>query len=262
MTTDSSTPRYAFCGNRAFVLEAMRGAGLAVAVSVIANSYAEKFCREKNIPHVVIHNKHELLHWLGSLTCDIFIANGCPYKIPVAQFPHVRCVNIHPSYLPDLRGADPVPGAILFARDSGATCHLMDDGFDTGSIIAQTRLPYSHEWDALMLYPLSFNAEVAAFTDALKRGFAPLHPQIMTGDEIYYSFKPQDLAIDTQDDAHAIIRRVRAFNTPNKLARLLWQGNEIKITHAEIVPIDYIPMKNEIVLPKKGGKLRLEIAKP
>ena len=43
-----------------------------------------------------------------------------------------KYVNIHPSFLPDLRGIDPVLGSILFKRDAGATCHIMSEKIDAG----------------------------------------------------------------------------------------------------------------------------------
>jgi len=259
MTTDS----YSFCGNRAYVLEAMLAAGLDIAsIAVVAGSYAEKFCNEKNISHTSVAGRQDFLQWLGLVHSNLFIANGYPYKVPVAEFPNIKFINIHPSYLPELRGADPIPGAILFARDSGATCHLMDASLDTGDIIAQTRLPYSPDWDALTLYPRCFTLEAEIFKAALARDFQPLHPQKNSGNEIYYSFKPEDLQIQEHEDAQAVLRRVHAFNTPNKLARFIKDGREYKITKAEIVPSSTSATENELVIQKGGTALRLQISKP
>ena len=48
-----------------------------------------------------------------------------------------RAVNIHISYLPWNRGADPNFWSWLNDTPKGATIHLLDEGVDTGPIIAQ-----------------------------------------------------------------------------------------------------------------------------
>lgn len=51
-------------------------------------------------------------------------------------------VNIHCSLLPQLRGATPIPGAIIGKfSESGVTIHFVDEGIDTGDIILQRRMP-------------------------------------------------------------------------------------------------------------------------
>lgn len=49
-----------------------------------------------------------------------------------------RILNIHPSILPDHRGKDAIKDAFKEGDEKmGATIHLVDDGVDTGQIIAQ-----------------------------------------------------------------------------------------------------------------------------
>lgn len=73
------------------------------------------------------------------------IAVACfPRRIPsdVLALPALGCLNAHPSLLPDNRGPDPLFWA--FQRGdtaTGATIHLMDEGFDSGPIVAQQRIP-------------------------------------------------------------------------------------------------------------------------
>jgi methionyl-tRNA formyltransferase len=50
-------------------------------------------------------------------------------------------LNLHPSLLPRHRGATPIPAAILAGdRETGVTLMRMDDGLDTGPIVAQRRI--------------------------------------------------------------------------------------------------------------------------
>lgn len=51
-------------------------------------------------------------------------------------------LNVHPSLLPRHRGATPIPAAILAGDDeTGVTVIRMDEGIDTGPILAQERIP-------------------------------------------------------------------------------------------------------------------------
>jgi len=51
-------------------------------------------------------------------------------------------LNLHPSLLPRHRGATPIPAAILAGDvETGVTLMRMDEGLDTGPIVAQRRVP-------------------------------------------------------------------------------------------------------------------------
>jgi len=57
------------------------------------------------------------------------------------RFPD-KIVNVHPSLLPAFPGAHPVEDQLAAGvRESGATVHLVDEGIDSGPILAQERVP-------------------------------------------------------------------------------------------------------------------------
>ena len=56
------------------------------------------------------------------------------------------CANLHPSYLPFNRGAYPNVWAIAEGTPAGATLHMLDEGIDTGDILAQLEVE-THPWD-------------------------------------------------------------------------------------------------------------------
>jgi phosphoribosylglycinamide formyltransferase-1 len=66
----------------------------------------------------------------------------------VAKF-SPRIINIHPALLPNFPGAHAVRDALASgARETGATVHIVDEGVDTGPILAQeavTVLPADDE---------------------------------------------------------------------------------------------------------------------
>ncbi|RME84889.1 MAG: methionyl-tRNA formyltransferase, partial [Caldilineae bacterium] len=56
----------------------------------------------------------------------------------VLELPRYGCINVHASLLPRWRGASPINAAILAGDPiTGSTIMLMDEGMDTGPILAQ-----------------------------------------------------------------------------------------------------------------------------
>jgi len=53
-----------------------------------------------------------------------------------------RIINIHPSLLPSFTGLDAQKQAVdAGVKEAGCTVHFVDDGIDTGAIIAQAKVP-------------------------------------------------------------------------------------------------------------------------
>ena len=53
-----------------------------------------------------------------------------------------RIVNVHPSLLPEFPGAHAVEEQLAAGvGESGATVHLVDEGVDSGAVLAQERVP-------------------------------------------------------------------------------------------------------------------------
>lgn len=89
-------------------------------------------------------NRPEALERIAAEQCEIMLvaAYGQILKLPLLQLPRVGCVNLHGSLLPRHRGASPVQSAIL-AGDavSGTSIMLMDEGLDTGAVLAMRTTP-------------------------------------------------------------------------------------------------------------------------
>ena len=74
--------------------------------------------------------------------CDWLISYGYRYIVPqevLDMFPG-RAINLHISYLPWNRGADPNLWSWAEDTPKGVTIHRMDAGIDTGPILFQTRM--------------------------------------------------------------------------------------------------------------------------
>ncbi len=268
--------KFCFSCNRFFVLEEMLNAKLDICrIFAVPGSFLQRELVKRNIPFEFIEDKKRLTAQLLSLDFDYFIANGLPVILPVKQLTEKNSkqfINIHPSLLPDMRGKDPVPGALLYGHSSGATCHFMNDGIDTGNIIEQVAIDYSEGLDCGLLYQLSFEAEKEVFSKALKNGFHNKGPQVLTGDEVYYNLKEADKVIDFNKDTDFILRQVKAFNSRTQGAYFIFNGLKVIVRDAEIVTNSYLIDKtkhlqeNEVVfvyeqkilLKKASGCIKLK----
>ena len=60
---------------------------------------------------------------------------------PILDIPRLGCLNVHPSLLPANRGPDPLFWTFHDGhRETGVTIHRMDEGLDTGPIVAQEKI--------------------------------------------------------------------------------------------------------------------------
>jgi len=77
------------------------------------------------------------------------VAFGAILTPEVLALPRAGCVNLHGSLLPDYRGASPVQHALWDGRTESGVCTLfMDEGIDTGDVIACRREPIRDDDDA------------------------------------------------------------------------------------------------------------------
>jgi len=234
--------KYIFVGNRRFVLEEMLKAPIElVAVIIIAGTHLQRDVEQGRLDLEAvgrvetITGKQQLLDLLNELDFDILVSNGCPYILPISKMKPAVYANIHPSCLPDLKGVDPTIGAILYGRDSGATCHIMNDKIDAGDIISQIRIPFSEDLDVSLLYQLSFIAEKEAFREALKNQFAPHQTQQPTDDLIYYTRSFADRAITFSESNDQIIRKTKSFCNKSQGCYFMYCGVQYRCYEAQLL---------------------------
>lgn len=62
-------------------------------------------------------------------------------KAPILEIDSLKCLNIHPSLLPDYKGVDPAFYAMLRREQAtGVTVHFQDESFDSGEILEQQQV--------------------------------------------------------------------------------------------------------------------------
>ena len=100
----------------------------------------------------------------------VVVAYGLILPQPILDAPRLGCLNMHASILPRWRGAAPIQRAIMAGdTETGIDAMLMEEGLDTGPVLASIRTPITREDTAGTLH------------DRLARLAADLAPRALSG---------------------------------------------------------------------------------
>jgi methionyl-tRNA formyltransferase len=174
---------------------------------------------------------------LRDLAPDLIIVAAYGLILPraVLMIPPRGCVNTHASLLPRHRGAAPMMAAILAGdAETGITLMRMDEGLDTGAILAQRAIPINPEDTTGTLTPKLATVAAELMIETLPpilAGEIEPQPQDHTRATLFKQIKKEEGLIDWSHPAVEIVRRVRAFN-PWPSAFTFWNGAQLKILRA------------------------------
>lgn len=179
----------------------------------------------------------EVVAELASLQPHVVVvaAFGQILRPEVLSLPPLGCINVHASLLPRWRGAAPVQAAILAADQvTGSTIMLMDEGMDTGPILAQAALAIADQdtGGTLTKRLAQHGADLLAETlPGWLRGEILPRPQDERLATTCRPLRKEQGEIDWSQPAEALWRQVRAFN-PWPAATATWNGRILKILQA------------------------------
>lgn len=126
---------------------------IAVVISDRKNAYALERAKLAGIPIKVIESQDfenrvdfdsAIASELESYAVQLIVLAGYMklFQPPFVRKYQNRIINIHPSLLPAFPGANPVADTLAYGvKVAGVTVHFVDEGIDTGPIIAQTSVP-------------------------------------------------------------------------------------------------------------------------
>ena len=102
------------------------------------------------------------VEYLRALSVDIAVSYRYRHIIrkPVIEYLQGMIINLHISFLPWNRGADPNLWSFLEATPKGVTIHYIDDGIDTGDIIAQKEVAIDTPGETLATTYRTLNADI------------------------------------------------------------------------------------------------------
>jgi methionyl-tRNA formyltransferase len=172
---------------------------------------------------------------------DVIVVAAFGQFVPsaVLDLPPHGCLNVHPSLLPRHRGAAPIPSAIL-AGDSvtGVTVMRMDEGVDTGPVLAQIECPITAEDTTASLTSKLADLAADLVLDTLPRWIAGEVQEQEQDEEMATRFghlSKEDGRMDWTDSAEYLDRQVRAC-VPWPGAYTTWQGQRLKVLRAQPLP--------------------------
>lgn len=175
---------------------------------------------------------HERLATYGA---DVFAVASYGRILPGAalQLPRLGALNIHPSLLPLHRGPSPVATAILEGdRHTGVTVMLLDEGMDTGPLLAQTDpvpIDSNDTTGGLTRKLFEIGAELLVATlEKWKRGAVRPQPQDEAAASVTKLLERADGLIDWSKPAAHIERMTRAYD-PWPGAFTKWDGRNLKL---------------------------------
>jgi methionyl-tRNA formyltransferase len=100
--------------------------------------------------------------FLGENRIDFAVSYRYRYIIrkPVIEYLKGNIINLHISLLPWNRGADPNLWSFLEDSPKGGSIHYIDEGVDTGDIIAQKEVLFDISKETLATTYMKLNAEI------------------------------------------------------------------------------------------------------
>ena len=134
----------------------------------------------------------------------------------VLAVPREGCINVHASLLPRWRGAAPIQRAILAGDErTGVSIMLMDEGLDTGDVLARSEIPISEADTAGDLHQrlAALGARLLVRTfDCLPRAKAEARSQHPSGARYAARIAKHEARLDWSRGARELDRVVRAMN--------------------------------------------------
>ena len=191
--------------------------------------------------HAAVAEKAHVLLQATPHDAMVVAAYGLILPPSVLAIPPLGCINIHASLLPRWRGAAPIHRAIEAGDTAtGITIMQMDQGLDTGAVLAMQALPIAPDDTTASLHDRLASLGGAMIVDTMQRLAAqpgirlPATPQPDAGVTYAAKILKDEAALDFSASADTVARKIRAFNPfPGAVAHAgdtplkLWQAQAV-----------------------------------
>lgn len=229
--------------------------------------WLDDFCAAHDLELVKIRNinRPDAIEAIRSRGIDwLFIIGWSQIaREEVLAAPTHGVIGMHPSLLPVGRGRAAIPWAILKGLDeTGVTMFQLDDGVDTGPIIAQRTIELRPDTTASELYDEVDRVHVELMRDVFPRlrdgSMSPIPQDDALATE-WPGRKPEDGAIDLAASAGDADRLVRAVTRPYPGAFVDVPSGRLVVWSARLAPASGggLPSRNgdPPVIPFPDGDL-------
>lgn len=192
----------------------------------------------------------------------------------VLDAPKYGCVCVHASLLPAYRGAAPIHRAILDGQTrAGVTLMLMDEGIDTGPMLATAETEIGKEecvgelFDRLAVLGRDL---LLANLDNLEYGALTPVPQSEEGASYAAKITAEDQKLCFDEETDRVLCRIRALS-PVPCAYCITEkdGKKMKIYSArkadgafEGKPGEIVAVKPEVLVKTRDGAIALSLIQP
>lgn len=182
-------------------------------------------------------NAPEVLDELRELGAEFIVevAFGKLLKPEFLDLAKDKVLNVHPSLLPNWRGAAPLLWPILFNEEkTGVTIMLVDEGMDTGDILRMEEVDIANKYaqelhDELAEMGAELLVEVIDNYDNIYQNRVQ-----QVGPHTYAKKITKEMGrITPEDTADGVLRKVRAFY-PKPGAYFILEGKRIQVSAAQI----------------------------
>jgi methionyl-tRNA formyltransferase len=169
-------------------------------------------------------------------------------------------INAHASLLPKLRGAAPIPRAILSGeRETGISVMRVEREMDAGAVALVKRTPIGDDDDAgslsQRLAELAAEA-IAEAVDEIAEGRVRWTSQDVSAATFAPKLEREEARLDFREPAVALVRRVRAF-APQPGASTSLAGQPLRILAARAVAGATSAAPGTVSLDDEGRSLRI-----
>ncbi|MBK6846853.1 MAG: methionyl-tRNA formyltransferase [Proteobacteria bacterium] len=176
---------------------------------------------------------------LAALQADLFVvaAFGQILSAELLALPRLGCVNVHASLLPRYRGAAPINWAVLRGEaQSGVTIMLMDQGIDTGAVLAREPIALRADETAGSLHDrlAPLGAELLRRTlEPWARGALSAQPQDAALATAAPMLRKEDGCVDWRREAESVDCWVRGMD-PWPAAHSTLAGQPLKLYRSQV----------------------------
>lgn len=185
----------------------------------------------------------EALARAAPIEVGVVVAFGMILRPAVLRIPNHGLVNVHFSLLPRWRGAAPVERAILAGDEAtGVTLMVMDEGLDTGPVLASRRTTIAPQETAGMLTTRLADLGADVLSEhlmAFVEGRLEAHPQALEGISYADRIVSAEAVISPTWSAIDLLRAVRAY-APRPGAR--FTDGRLKVWEAAPTEAGAIPV--------------------
>ncbi len=219
-------------------------------IKLLAEKYDIKVFQPQNIKE----DYSEIL----SLHPDIIVTCAYGQIIPkkLLDYPEYKCINVHASLLPKLRGGAPIHKAIIDGyEETGVTIMYMDEKMDSGDIISQEKIKIEDNFTVGYLFDKLSEMGASLLLKTLPNIINDNITRIKQNEkEVTYAYNitRQEEKIDFTKSTREVFNQIRGLNPyPGAYAKL--NNKTVKIYDVEMTNKLNNKKPGEIVKADKYG---------